>query len=53
MLMTLNQMSATFSIPKEHTDSWIEVLSETIGKPLDQTSTNNGLQFKDESGTNI
>ena len=53
MVMTLNQMSATFSIPKEHTDSWIEVLSEAIGVPMDQTSTNNGLQFKDKSGTNI
>ena len=36
-IVTMNQKSATMTIPKEHTEAWITVLHEHFGRPIDQT----------------
>merc|ERR1711954_58478 len=52
-VMTMNMRSVTISIPTEHTSAWIDVLCKHYGRPKDQTTRNNGLQFKTDDGTSI
>ena len=52
-VMTMNTKSVTLSIPREHTNAWVDILCENFGRPVDQTSSYNGLQFKTKNGTSI
>ena len=52
-LIKANQKSVTISIPKAHTEAWIEILNQTFGTPINQTMKGNGLQFKTISGVSI
>ena len=52
-LIKVNQKSVTLSIPKSHTEAWIEVLTEDFGTPVNQTANGNRIQFKTPTGVSI